>query len=197
MNYLAHAYLSFGNEEILVGNMISDFVKGKKKFDYPAMIAKGIAYHRSIDSYTDEHSATKEINEYFKPVVRRYAGAFTDIVYDHFLASNEIHWTSQPLHEFSAGVYEVLYRYYDTLPERFQQIVPYMRSQDWLYNYRSRMGTERSFEGLARRAVYLNNSIAAYEVFEKHYEPLNELSHRFIGDVKTFALREFDLLLKD
>ncbi len=35
MNYLAHAYLSFNDPEILVGNMISDFVKGKKKFDYP------------------------------------------------------------------------------------------------------------------------------------------------------------------
>lgn len=30
MNYLAHAYLSFDEPEILVGNMISDFVKGKK-----------------------------------------------------------------------------------------------------------------------------------------------------------------------
>jgi len=30
MNYLAHAYLSFDHEEILVGNLISDFVKGKK-----------------------------------------------------------------------------------------------------------------------------------------------------------------------
>jgi acyl carrier protein phosphodiesterase len=35
MNYLAHAYLSFNDPEILVGNMISDFVKGKKKFDSP------------------------------------------------------------------------------------------------------------------------------------------------------------------
>ena len=31
MNYLAHAYLSFGDPDILAGNMISDFVKGKKK----------------------------------------------------------------------------------------------------------------------------------------------------------------------
>ena len=30
MNYLAHAYLSFGYSELLVGNLISDFVKGKK-----------------------------------------------------------------------------------------------------------------------------------------------------------------------
>jgi len=29
MNFLAHAYLSFYNPPVLVGNMIADFVKGK------------------------------------------------------------------------------------------------------------------------------------------------------------------------
>ena len=59
MNYLAHAYLSFNEPEILVGNMISDFVKGKKKFDYSPGVQKGIALHRAIDNFTDYHTATK------------------------------------------------------------------------------------------------------------------------------------------
>ena len=46
MNYLAHAYLSFDDAEILTGNIISDFVKGKKKFDYPSRIQAGIKLHR-------------------------------------------------------------------------------------------------------------------------------------------------------
>jgi acyl carrier protein phosphodiesterase len=44
MNYLAHAYLSFNQPEILVGNMISDFVKGKKKFDFAPGIQKELHY---------------------------------------------------------------------------------------------------------------------------------------------------------
>lgn len=32
MNYLAHAVLSFDDPDILTGNIISDFVKGKKNF---------------------------------------------------------------------------------------------------------------------------------------------------------------------
>ena len=63
MNYLAHAYLSFNHPEILTGNMISDFVKGKKKFDYPTTIQKGIMLHRAIDQFTDTHEATKEAKE--------------------------------------------------------------------------------------------------------------------------------------
>src|SRR3954454_16256689 len=89
MNYLAHAYLSFGNEPVLIGNMISDFVKGNKKFDYPGDIQKGIALHRTIDMFTDGHVATKNAKEIFKPSAGSYAPVFVDVVYDHFLAVDE------------------------------------------------------------------------------------------------------------
>ena len=60
MNYLAHAYLSFSDNEILAGNMISDFVKGKTRYDYPAGIQEGITLHREIDRFTDDHPAVKK-----------------------------------------------------------------------------------------------------------------------------------------
>ncbi|HEY8657933.1 MAG TPA: hypothetical protein VIL78_02790, partial [Hanamia sp.] len=86
MNYLAHAFLSFNNADILTGNMISDFVKGKAKFDYPGEIQKGIHLHRLIDSFTDSHEVTARAKKFFRPQYRLYSGAFVDIVYDHFLA---------------------------------------------------------------------------------------------------------------
>src|ERR1700741_1079613 len=89
MNYLAHAYLSFNNSDILTGNMINDYVKGKKKFDYTEGIQKGMTLHRAIDTFTDEHPAIKKAKEFFKADYRLYAGAFVDIVLDHFLAKDE------------------------------------------------------------------------------------------------------------
>ena len=81
--------------------MISDFVKGKKKFDYPSAIQKGIILHRFIDTFTDSHEATREAKEIFRPAYRLYSGAFTDVVYDHFLAVDEYEfagrlWHTQP-----------------------------------------------------------------------------------------------------
>ena len=35
--------------------MISDYVKGKKKIDYPPDIQKRIMLHRAIDTFTDFH----------------------------------------------------------------------------------------------------------------------------------------------
>lgn len=196
MNYLAHAYLSFGNTDILLGNMMSDFVKGKKKFDYDASIQKGIMLHRFIDNYTDNHPATKEAKQYFKPAVGLYAGAFVDVVYDHFLAINDEHWQQQSLRSFSTYVYSNLTNKTAILPEKFQEMLPYMKTYDWLYNYQFKWGIEKSFEGVTRRAVYLNNAVAAFDAFNEHYNTLQDLSQVFLNDVKNFASAEFDLLIK-
>ncbi len=70
MNFLAHAYLSFGDETILTGNLISDFVKGRAQYHYPPKIQKGIRLHRAIDTFTDAHPATKEAMNFFKTPYR-------------------------------------------------------------------------------------------------------------------------------
>lgn len=197
MNYLAHAYLSFGNTDILLGNMMSDFVKGKKKFDYDASIQKGIMLHRFIDNYTDNHPATKEAKQYFKPAVGLYSGAFVDVVYDHFLANNTDHWQNNSLRHFTTEVYTTLHEKREMLPQKLQNMLPYMKSQDWLHNYQFQWGIQKSFEGVARRAVYLNNAVSAFEAFVKHYSALQQLSQSFLPDVKTFASIQFDLLIKD
>jgi acyl carrier protein phosphodiesterase len=98
--------LSFNDPEILVGNLISDFVKGKKKFDFPAGHPDGIALHRAIDTFTDTHEATKKAKEFFRPHYRLYAGALVDVIFDHFLAVDETEFTDSSLHDFSlAGLF--------------------------------------------------------------------------------------------
>ena len=194
MNYLAHAYLSFGQTDILTGNMISDYVKGKKKFDYPVPVQNGIMLHRYIDTFTDAHVATKKAAAFFKPVVGVYAGAFADVVYDHFLANDSQRFNDSSLNAFAQSTYERLNAYYDVLPERFQRMLPYMKAQNWLYNYRTLSGIESSFGGVFRRAKYLEATPAVYEVFENHYDDFRECYHNFFPDVYVFAETQLTLL---
>jgi acyl carrier protein phosphodiesterase len=194
MNYLAHAYLSFNDPEVLVGNMISDFVKGKKKFDYPFRIQEGIMLHRLIDSFTDNHPATKEAKEFFRPDYRLYSGAFIDVVYDHFLATDEKEFTETSLLDFSKTVYSTLENYQAWMPERFARMFPYMKSQNWLFNYRTRWGTEKSFAGLVHRSLYLHESKIAAYLFEKHYQPLQACFRHFWSDAKPFIYRQYETL---
>lgn len=187
MNYLAHAYLSFKQPEILVGNMISDFVKGKKQFDFAAAIQKGIRLHRSIDTFTDTHHATKKAKAFLQPVVGLYAGAFIDVVYDHFLACDVNEFSNEKLLQFSSFVYATLENYQTILPEKFKHLLPFMKRDDWLYNYSNLNGVEKSFAGLAYRAKYLNESTAAFISFHENYAVLKKCYASFFPDVKDFA----------
>ena len=66
-------------------------------------------------------------------------------------------------------------------------MLPYMTSQNWLYNYRSEYGIEKSFGGLVRRASYLDDASAAFGVFRKEYAALQDYYRAFFPEVKTFA----------
>lgn len=191
MNYLAHAFLSFDDPEILVGNMISDFVKGKQKDEYPAGIYKGIMLHRAIDSFTDAHPATAEAKEFFRPLYRLYAGAFVDIVYDHFLAIDSSIFPEKELAVFSKNTYATLEKYYHLLPSKFQVMLPYMKKQDWLFNYRYLWGIENSFAGLVRRAKYMNSSSEAFEILQDNYGALQSAYTIFMPEVKGFTREQF------
>lgn len=191
MNFLAHAYLSFNHPDILVGNMISDFVKGKKKLDYSEGIQLGILLHRQIDTFTDEHEATKEARKFLKSAVGLYSGAFVDVAYDHFLANDLNEFTDASLQQHASKTYSILEKYKNVLPATFQKMLPYMQSQDWLYNYKSILGTKRSFEGVVRRASYLFSSTEVFDLFEKHYASLQMCYNAFFPFVKEFSISQF------
>ena len=175
--------------------MISDFVKGKKKFDYPSGIQKGIALHRAIDQFTDQHPATKEAKEFFRPHYRLYSGAFVDVVYDHFLATDKNEFSEGSLLDFSQHVYVVLGNNSAWFPERFAVMFPFMKKYNWLYNYRTDWGTERSFGGLVRRSAYLEESDTAAQIFQQHYQRFLECYRQFWADMKPFAEKRLNELL--
>jgi acyl carrier protein phosphodiesterase len=220
MNYLAHAYLSFNNPEILAGNLVSDFVKGRKKLDYPEGIQKGITLHRDIDNFTDTHETTRMAKVFFKPAYGLYSGALTDVVYDHFLANDPKEffpegadagtepdngaWGAESggavrLAAFAERTYQQMEQQLKSLsvvfPERFVHMFPYMRSQNWLYNYRHKEGIYNSFAGLSRRALYMSGPEAAAAVFDAHYGELKACYDAFFPSLKNFAFSRFLELL--
>lgn len=194
MNYLAHAFLSFGKPQILAGNMISDFVKGKQKLAYSEDIQKGIVLHRMIDTFTDAHAVTHDAKQYFKPAVGLYAGAFIDVVYDHFLALDETQHTPEQLNNFAQLTYATLDGFKEIMPEKFARMFPYMKQQNWLYNYRTINGIEKSFGGVVRRAAYLDSSDEVFKAFIHNYAALQKCYEAFFPEIKTYAFQQMKLL---
>lgn len=199
MNYLAHAWLSFNDHGILVGNMLSDFVKGKQRFTYSEEVQKGITLHRSIDEFTDTHAVTASAKQVFRASLGLYAGAFMDVVYDHFLALDVTENTADGWQQFTTGTYSVLKQYaqYQPVPERFAKMLHYMDTENWLFNYRHRWCIENSFRGMAYRAKFLDDSSAAFAAFENNYEYLQECYRQFFPHLKAFAWEQYLYLCKN
>lgn len=196
MNYLGHAYLSFDSPQILVGNMISDFVKGKDKFVFSGNIQKGIALHRQIDEFTDHHPATKKATEVFRPYYRLYSAPIMDVLFDHFLANDQSLFDDVSLQEFTQTVYRHLEDNSVHLPTRFVQVLTYMKAENWLYNYKYPEGMRKSLYGLIRRASFINESDTAYKLFLENHSYLNKCYQLFFPDVKQFAKQKFEELFQ-
>jgi acyl carrier protein phosphodiesterase len=198
MNFLAHAYLSFRQPTILVGQMISDFVKGKKQYDYPEAIQLGIRLHRAIDEFTDNHVATHEAKQYFRANYRLYAGAFIDVVYDHFLANDiSIFPSPETLMDTALHTYETLQNNHAVLPENFQQMLPYMQQQNWLYHYRTIDGMSKSFAGLVRRSKYLTDSNTAVTILEENFEALQKCYQIFFPELLEMVKTSLPEIIKN
>ena len=189
MNYLGHAFLSFGNGDILTGNMIGDHVKGKAALEqYPGEIKKGLMLHREIDGYTDVHPATQRAKLIFREDYGLYSGAIMDTLFDHYLASDPKYFkTKEALLEFTQNTYQQLQNNAAYFPPDFAAYFPHMKQHNWLYNYRNLKGMERSLNGLARRATHMPPIHKAYEIFVANYYHLNQCYYELIDDVIKFV----------
>ena len=188
MNFLAHAYLSFHQPALLTGNLMGDFVKGRQMELYNMSVRKGIQLHRAIDSFTDTHAATQVAKDIFRPSTRLYGAVFVDIIFDHFLANDPMHFTDATLQAFAQEVYTTLKAQDMALPPNFVRMVGYMSEQNWLYNYKFTSGISSSFQGMVRRAKYIEFSAEVpMMVFEKHYAELQQCYDNFFPSLLAFA----------
>ena len=189
MNYLGHAWLSFGDEEVVTGNMIGDYVKGLKSLEnFTPGIKKGIVLHRKIDAYCDQHPATRRGKLFFREDYGLYSGAIMDTLFDHYLANDPVVFSTAPtLKSFSEGIYAILDSHKEAFPPAFAQFFPHMKHDNWLYQYRSLKGMERALQGLARRAKHMPSPQKAYETFAGHYYQLNQCYFELIDDLSRYV----------
>lgn len=197
MNYLAHAYLSFGNPDILVGNLIADTVRGKQVYDFSLEVQRGINLHRQIDEYTDKHAVTRRLKTVFSEIAGRYNASFLDISLDHFLALDKQNEPSEGWSVFAQSCYRTIDQRLDELPENIHRLFAYMKEDNWLYNYRYAWMIKKSFEKLTERAAFLDNDTNVYKAFEDNYEKLETGYNEFFPDLKNYVIEIYpgDLLM--
>jgi acyl carrier protein phosphodiesterase len=170
MNFLAHLYLSANSDELTVGNFIADFVKGKPAAGLPENVAKGIALHRLIDTFTDTHPVVRQSIRRLQPAYHKYSGVIVDIFYDHFLAVNWPVFSHESLADFASKTYALINKHKAVMPVAMHEMFYYMQEQNWLVSYAQTEGVARVLQGMARRTTFLSNMELAIHDLEKDYQ---------------------------
>ncbi|NNL16913.1 MAG: DUF479 domain-containing protein [Flavobacteriaceae bacterium] len=171
MNFLAHIYLSGNNDDVAIGNFISDSVRGIKYKKFPVEIQKGILLHREIDTFTDAHPFFRQSTKRLHKKYSHYSGVIVDIYYDHFLAKNWTEYCEIPLENYTLHFYKILKKKSDILPEKVQRLMPYMISGNWLLSYASIEGIKKVLEGMSKRTKYESKmDLAVHDLMEYYTE---------------------------
>ncbi|PIB36065.1 hypothetical protein BFP72_12005 [Reichenbachiella sp. 5M10] len=182
MNYLAHIFLSFGDEKVAIGNVIADFVKGKKLNNYETDIRKGILIHREIDSFTDQHSLVRQGKRRLS-AYRHYSGVIMDMYYDHLLAKNWSKYSDEPLQEFTSRYYRLFSDHRELIPDKANYLLYHMSRGDWLYNYQFEEGLHAALSGMAKRTPYESGMEHAITELKRDMDVLEEEFAVFFDEI--------------
>ena len=183
MNYLAHLYLSGDSDDIILGNFIGDFVKGNRYLEYPEQVAYGIRLHRSIDSFTDQHSHVREFATLLKPGYGRYSGIVADVFMDHFLASNWPTYSAYTLRQFSKHAHSVFLSNFGLLPFKVKQFLPFLIQHKRFESYAHRENMFQVLEIMSRWTSSPKNSEWAIAMLHQEYDQFEALFRGFSSSI--------------
>lgn len=184
MNFLGHLFLSGTEPLVIVGNFMADAVKGRDYTHLHPDLQRGIALHRAIDSFTDEHPANRTGRERVRTHAGRYSGVVMDLFYDHLLASRWSDRSPEPLPAFAQRMYALLLAHQHLLPQRTAQMLPYMVKNDWLTSYATLTGMGRALAGLASRVPMGTPMVGAERVLEAHIDAYRAEFDVFLPEIQ-------------
>lgn len=188
MNFVAHQYLSFGNQSLQIGNLLGETVKGKQYLDFPEDIQKGILLHRSIDTFTDSHETVKKSSSYFHETQHKFAPIIIDVIYDYFLIKYWNNYSETPFEKFKTDCYQLFKDEYNSLPKKLQETIFYLLKYDWFENYSTIEGVQKTLKGIGSRAKFENNLHQIIPEFEKNYANLETDFLSFFPQIQTHCM---------
>lgn len=197
MNFLAHIYLSFDDDEVAIGNFIADSIRSREYTHLPIKIQKGIQLHRAIDTYTDSHALHKQSSKRLYPIYRHYSRVIVDIFYDHFLAKNWLRYSDMPLDQYVGDFYYLLERNYNLLPKGVQRMMPYMITDNWLLNYGNIEGISKVLNGMNRRTQNKSKMNLAVHELQTYYSDFEDDFTRFFEDLILFSKQKYASLCEE
>jgi acyl carrier protein phosphodiesterase len=187
VNFLTHLFLSSGAPELLVGNLMGDFVKGRLDGRFPPGIEQGVLLHREIDSFAAQNCHFLRSKWRLDQSFGLYRGVLVDLFYDHFLAAHWEDYADVPLSFFISDACRVLCEHKEFLPDKLQRIMPFMFT-DWLPSYSAIGGIAAVLHRISRFRLKRANRLGeGAEALSRHYGGLYGDFREFFPELLAFS----------
>lgn len=191
MNYLAHVFLSGENDDVMFGNFIGDFIKGKQYEKYSGGVKQGILLHRAIDTFTDSHPVYLKSMRKFYNDFPKISGIITDILYDHLLCKEWSKYSDLNLDQFIEKTYRKLDLKVNLMPDKMDFLYYHLRENNWFLRYQSEQGTALSLSQIGRRIGFPSDVGEAIKNYKKDEKAFVEEFNAFFTDLIDFT-QEFN-----
>jgi len=190
MNFLAHLFLTYNEEELTVGNYIADFIRNRHLSMFDDRVVQGVMIHRFIDQFTDTHPSVLASTRILHERHGKYAPVVIDVFYDYILTKNWHLFTDIELREFCDTTYSVLNSNSELFPDYLRDITYRMIADDFLIKYGTIDGLNKTFYRIGRRAKFESNFESAVLDLEEHYDAINNGFLEFFPEIVDAVKQE-------
>ncbi|MBB6004638.1 ACP phosphodiesterase [Arcicella rosea] len=191
MNFLAHTFLSGDDDDIKIGNLMGDFIKGNLDNEQNSLINKGIIngiiLHRAIDSFTDMHPVVRKSIHRLQPKYHKCAGIIVDVFYDHLLAKNFSDYSLISLPVYSQSFYRLIQERKNEMPVNIERLIHSMVTRDWFNGYATSQGIEWSLKGISQRLRFVSGIENATEDLKRDYDLYLEEFRIFFPELISYC----------
>ena len=184
MNWLAHALLSENTTAFRLGNLLPDFLSATELNQLDPLFQPGVACHRRIDAFTDQHPVVRGSVRRFA-THRRVAPVLVDVFYDHFLSADWAQHSMQPLDVFVAEVYGSFDAHREQLPESLWLPLQRMRAENWLGSYRDFDGLRCTLTRMERRFRRRVDLVGGLVELKRNYSALHADFRKFFPELRA------------
>lgn len=192
MNYLGHLFLSNDNFDLIVNNLFGDFVKGSNLSHYEENIQKGILFHRSIDSFIDNHKSVIELSKILRPDLPKISKVAIDLYFDHLLAKNWSKYHFENLNDYIENFYINLSKHHieeDLYSSNFVKFKYDLLKYKFISFYSTEYGLDKMCNGVAKRISFETTLPNGLNIYKKNQKVIEQAFENYMED----AIIHFDV----
>lgn len=183
MNFIAHFHLSAYRNNFIVGNYLADLITNHEFKNLSPEPLEGVLFHRFIDDYTDHHPVLTEMKKMFYERHGKYSPVLVDVFMDFSLFENWQVYESRDFGRFCKKVYSILESNQKWIPHRLTPVFQGMLRDNWLYEYTTYEGLERTFQRIATIARFSGNFAEAVHTYVSNKTAFDTLFNLFYPDI--------------